>query len=390
MELDEATQSIAEQLGRAVVVFDTELNVIAFSVHDGDVDRGRLAIILNRKATPHAAEMIAQSKAKNSREPVVLPPYDDVNARVLMPLRHQERLYGFLSFSETHHIDGDALHAYSDRLAQASSTLGALLALRELEKRDTVNTSRELLKDLLGPVELARTRAAASLVSGGLLAKDDRYATVLIRHRHPDSDASALRLLLGGVLREVLRSSMFTAFGSLIDSFAVAIIPGSADEAQVDAILRRHSEASLVAGIGGESESLDGVVDSFRQARIASLGALHSRDGRLVACWDRMGLDRLLLQLPLEDLHRDDLPVGVTQLLRTESGIDLARTLDAYLSCGGEAQETARQLHIHRSTLYYRLDKIREITGLELADGDVRRELHTGLRVAELAGFWSR
>jgi DNA-binding PucR family transcriptional regulator len=36
-------------------------------------------------------------------------------------------------------------------------------------------------------------------------------------------------------------------------------------------------------------------------------------------------------------------------------------------------------MHIHRTTLYYRLDRIREITGLDIDDGDVRLHLHLGL-----------
>ena len=43
---------------------------------------------------------------------------------------------------------------------------------------------------------------------------------------------------------------------------------------------------------------------------------------------------------------------------------------------------------IHRSTLYYRLDRIRELTGSDLHDGRTRRELHTGIRIAQLAGLW--
>ena len=43
---------------------------------------------------------------------------------------------------------------------------------------------------------------------------------------------------------------------------------------------------------------------------------------------------------------------------------------------------------IHRSTLYYRLDRIRELTGRDLRDGRTRRELHTGIRIAQLAGLW--
>lgn len=60
-------------------------------------------------------------------------------------------------------------------------------------------------------------------------------------------------------------------------------------------------------------------------------------------------------------------------------------TLEAYLGAGGDARASARALGIHRSTLYYRLTRIRTTTEVDLSDGFARRDLHTGLRVARLA-----
>ena len=48
---------------------------------------------------------------------------------------------------------------------------------------------------------------------------------------------------------------------------------------------------------------------------------------------------------------------------------DLIHTLDVYLALGGDARKTAETLHLHRSTLYYRLDKITEAVGGDLGDG---------------------
>jgi len=106
-----------------------------------------------------------------------------------------------------------------------------------------------------------------------------------------------------------------------------------------------------------------------------------------VALWDELGLDRMLLQLPLADLAVGDLPVSLQRLLTAQSGPDLAQTLEAYLDYGCDAQRTAQQLHVHRSTLYYRLDRVRAIAEVDLSDGAVRRELHTALRIATLAGL---
>ncbi|MEI2776987.1 MAG: helix-turn-helix domain-containing protein [Tetrasphaera sp.] len=62
----------------------------------------------------------------------------------------------------------------------------------------------------------------------------------------------------------------------------------------------------------------------------------------------------------------------------------LIETLSAYLDCGGDAARTAQALHLHRSTLYYRLGRIEEIAGADLRDGTQRLCLHQGLKLRRL------
>jgi hypothetical protein len=63
----------------------------------------------------------------------------------------------------------------------------------------------------------------------------------------------------------------------------------------------------------------------------------------------------------------------------------LTRTAATWLDCAGSPQRAAAQLCIHRQTLYYRLGRIEELTGLDLADGADRLLLHLGVRSAALA-----
>ena len=65
---------------------------------------------------------------------------------------------------------------------------------------------------------------------------------------------------------------------------------------------------------------------------------------------------------------------------------DLVRTLSQYLECGGHYDETASALVIHRSTLRYRLGRIREITGLDLNDVESRLNLHVATRAWKVLG----
>ena len=58
-----------------------------------------------------------------------------------------------------------------------------------------------------------------------------------------------------------------------------------------------------------------------------------------------------------------------------EHGTPLVLTLSEYLDCGGNYDASARALSVHRSTLKYRLQRIRQVSGHELSRPDVQFNL---------------
>ena len=67
-------------------------------------------------------------------------------------------------------------------------------------------------------------------------------------------------------------------------------------------------------------------------------------------------------------------------------GAELVKTLAHYLDCGGNYDLTAQSLQIHRSTLRYRLARIREIADRDLQDVDTRLNLHLATRILGVLG----
>lgn len=63
---------------------------------------------------------------------------------------------------------------------------------------------------------------------------------------------------------------------------------------------------------------------------------------------------------------------------------DLVPTLWQYYECRGNYDATAQELMIHRSTLRYRLRRIRELTGHDLNDVDTRLNLHIATRAWQI------
>lgn len=68
---------------------------------------------------------------------------------------------------------------------------------------------------------------------------------------------------------------------------------------------------------------------------------------------------------------------------------DLLQTLETFLEADGNVAGTAQRLYTHRHTIYYRLERIRELTGLDVASSDGREKLSLGLKSMRVLGISS-
>src|SRR4051812_49793067 len=59
---------------------------------------------------------------------------------------------------------------------------------------------------------------------------------------------------------------------------------------------------------------------------------------------------------------------------------DLVESLSLYLECGRSLDTAAKALSVHRSTLKYRLQRIGEISGLDLSDPDTSFNMQLAIR----------
>lgn len=97
----------------------------------------------------------------------------------------------------------------------------------------------------------------------------------------------------------------------------------------------------------------------------ASLGGrrIRSYEQKFMNCFFSKGLSQSWLEAQiypdLRLLHQYD------RAHRSE----FIHTLHAYIECSRSAARTAQQLHIHKSTLFYRLGKIGELLGVDIFDG---------------------
>ena len=68
---------------------------------------------------------------------------------------------------------------------------------------------------------------------------------------------------------------------------------------------------------------------------------------------------------------------------------ELLQTLNTFLEADGNVAGTAQRLFTHRHTIYYRLERVRELTGLDVSSSDGREKLSLGLKAMRVLGISS-
>jgi DNA-binding PucR family transcriptional regulator len=135
-------------------------------------------------------------------------------------------------------------------------------------------------------------------------------------------------------------------------------------------------------GVGECCERVKEFPRSYRQAKLAlRLPATAEWDDRSIR-FDDLGVYRLLVGI--EDLSEVERFVqhwlGDLLAYDEQRRSELVRTLSHYLARGGNYELTAEALIVHRNTLKYRLQRIRQIGGLDLSDPDTCFNLQLATR----------
>jgi sugar diacid utilization regulator len=66
---------------------------------------------------------------------------------------------------------------------------------------------------------------------------------------------------------------------------------------------------------------------------------------------------------------------------------ELVRTLESFLEADGNVAKTAEKLFTHRHTIRYRLDRVKELAGLDVGSTDGRERLSLGLKSMRVLGI---
>ena len=235
---------------------------------------------------------------------------------------------------------------------------------------DGVRAAGALLEDLRrAPMDaealVARARRLGVDLAAGAVAR-----RVAARPTH------GLRAV--AVVRDAAPGGLVLRRGEQID----ALVPGerAAAEQRARAIVARLSSQAAV-GFSSHEPSPARLHDALREADLA-LALV--RAGEASAPDAAAGAWQLLVRLAVTDpaavRRLRDTSVGPALAHDADHGSDLVGTFRTYLAHGANMNAAAAAIPSHRHTVAYRLERLREVTGLDPARADDRERLGLGVK----------
>ena len=387
---EEHLQHIAEQLardlGRSVIIDDAALRPLAISPQTGQLDRSRVEAVLQRQTSARLRRRMTEHGVFSAREPVSIPgdPQQAILPRLCLPLLADDQLLGFLWL-----IDEPALTMEQTRQAHAAAArAGHLLAQRAIRAADQFAVLSGLADGLLHAQEQVRREAAAMLAGQAALAGPPPYALAVIRPAAGRPEPAPARGQAAGSLRRAAGNLRLRAApGTLLlaspgEGEMVAITTAGA-LAELRRVVRALPGPPLAMGTCRGAAALADVHASLGNAQYAAYVAARVPQFGRAADWASLGVYAAFQHLYRDPSAPERICPGVGALLDERAGT-YRQTMRCYLGCGAQAQQAAVQLHIHRTTLYWRLARVAELVPLDLRQGEDRLKLHLALTLADL------
>ncbi len=305
-------------------------------------------------------------------------------------LKVEKRVAGYLSL-----VDNDENLNEFDRLVL---TYGADVCAIEMAKNRAIASAVEQtrgdwiqmwLSGTPADDDLLRARAQQAGFEPG-----EHYVVAVYRAVNDAGQSLPLDTVISLVRDDVSRRGVSGAVGQYVDAI-VGLYPLEDDgsalsrarssvEAVRDQLASRFPNGLVAAGISRPTAGLSNLREAYREAKDAVVIAHELSDRDSTTFYGDLKLYQLLLALKernleyLQQFYDDALGPLVAHDRRKQS--DLIRTLSGFFAANGNLARAAQELDVHRNTLVYRLERIADLTKMDLDDSDNRLILHLALK----------
>jgi sugar diacid utilization regulator len=299
------------------------------------------------------------------------------------------------------------------RLYWARRVLEAELGKERIRLETELGIRGDFVDDLVnghyGSVELLLQRAehlGADLSLGALvlIVDIDDFARYLERRKPKEPVIQELKRRLADAVRLQTRQ-LFSNFllGPRSDNIILLLGPseGEPPEELPEAAQRLAREVqryvkgllpdlTVSVGIGRYKRDPALLPDAYSEAEVALEIGHRIHGPSSVSTFEGTGTYKLLFRVLQENPEELEAFYGETLepvvLYDSRYGTELVHTLTTYLHNDASTVRTATGLFAHRHTIRYRLDRVRELTGLDVDKSEDRERLMLGIKAMQLLG----
>ena len=291
-------------------------------------------------------------------------------------------------------------------LRVADTVVGALYMRTKAQPSPSM---RRLLTTMIASeVERVRApaRASESAAADFLRALLAEGASMIVARAHPLLPADeGWRGRVRAIAERGARAVVSHSIAALAEregapsAEVLLLVPGDEDAiaARAAAAVQRELEAGLAGctfaiGRSRIAEDPAHLPRAASEALLAANVAQGADDGAVLA-FEQTGAYRLLLSAmsenpqELQRFYSETVEPLVAYDEQYET--DLVGTLEAFLEADGNVAGTAQRMFTHRHTIYYRLERVRELSGHDVSSSDGREKLSLGLKAMRVLGIAS-
>jgi sugar diacid utilization regulator len=267
----------------------------------------------------------------------------------------------------------------------------------------------DLVSGHYGSVELLLQRArylGADLAKGALVmvVDIDDFARYLARRRPKEPAIQELKRRLADAVRLQTRQ-LFSNFLLGPRSDNVIVFLGSSESEGPEGLTEKAQllakgvqryvkgllpDLTVSVGIGGYKKDPAQLPAAYSEARVALEIGHRIHGPSSVSTFGRTGTYKLLFRVLQENPEELEAFYGETleRVVHYDSryGTELVQTLITYLGNDASTVRTAGDLFAHRHTIRYRLDRVGELTGLDVDKSEDRERLTLGIKAMQLLG----
>jgi sugar diacid utilization regulator len=257
---------------------------------------------------------------------------------------------------------------------------GATVLSMELARLSGItDTELRLRRDLVHDL-LSGTDDGSAVTRAEALGYDLRrpHRVVLVEGQGRTRAHDTLLHAVRRALRQIRQTGLCETWSGQV----AVVTAGQADWAQVCRAVVSDLGGTCYIGVGGPAGRPSELPRSLHEAGLAQRLQKTLLPGSGACEYPKLGIFRMLASMSdLTDVNafvREWLGCLIDYDARRHA--DLVHTLTQYLEHGGNYDATAAELSVHKSTLKYRLHRIRDLTGLELNDPGVHFNLQLATR----------